>query len=67
MPYNETEIKCVVVGDGAVGKTCLVKVFVDNKFPEGYVPTVFENTYLIQEYRGFKVNLGIWDTAGQED
>ncbi|KAF0977002.1 hypothetical protein FDP41_003655 [Naegleria fowleri] len=67
MPYNETEIKCVVVGDGAVGKTCLVKVYVDNKFPEGYIPTVFENTYLIQEYRGFKVNLGIWDTAGQED
>lgn len=40
-----------------------VKVYVDNKFPEGYVPTVFENTYLIKEYRGLRVNLGIWDTG----
>ncbi|KAL9645137.1 hypothetical protein ABK040_001952 [Willaertia magna] len=67
MPKDEIEIKCVIVGDGAVGKTCLVKVYVDNKFPEDYVPTVFENTYLKKNFEGHFIDLALWDTAGQED
>ena len=35
--------KLVIVGDGACGKTCLLMVFSKDKFPVGYVPTVFEN------------------------
>ncbi len=36
-------LKVVILGDGAVGKTCLLATFESLQFPEEYVPTVFEN------------------------
>lgn len=36
-------VNCSVVGDGLVGKTSLVKKFVQNKHTENYVATVFDN------------------------
>ena len=40
---NKKIIKCVVVGDGAVGKTCLLRRFVDEQ-PDmnSFLPTVSE-------------------------
>jgi len=59
--------KVVVVGDGAVGKTCLLAAYSGKPFDLAYVPTIFEN-YTTEVTIGDKVvRLSLWDTAGQEE
>ncbi|CAG5109703.1 Oidioi.mRNA.OKI2018_I69.chr2.g4207.t1.cds [Oikopleura dioica] len=59
-------IKCVVVGDGAVGKTCLLTTYKTNKFPSEYVPTFFDNYAVTVMIGGEPYTLGLFDTDSQE-
>ena len=60
--------KICVVGDGAVGKTAMLHSYCNHTFPSGYEPTIFDNySVCIMLGDGRPLQLGLWDTAGQED
>eukprot|EP01084_Bolivina_argentea_P192400 330304_1 len=68
---DAVSIKIVVVGDGAIGKTCLLIGYTKDEFPTDYIPTVFENVTLEKEMvindDKCSLSLDLWDTAGQEE
>eukprot|EP00760_Papus_ankaliazontas_P004915 PhM_4_TR12269/c0_g1_i2/m.52997/K04392/RAC1; Ras-related C3 botulinum toxin substrate 1 len=61
------QCKCVVVGDGTVGKTCLSSVYAHKGFPTKYTPTIFDNYCARVDVDGTPMQLVLWDTAGQEE
>lgn len=59
--------KVVFVGDSCVGKTTMMIRQTSGRFPEDYVPTVFDN-YSGGHSRDDPLRgLTLWDTAGGED
>jgi len=60
-------LKCVLLGDGGVGKSCIMNRFVSNRFDAHSFHTIgveFLNKEI--EVGGQTYTLQIWDTAGQE-
>ena len=63
---KESIFKCVVVGDGAIGKTCLLVSYKTGHFPEEYKPTLFDNFNAELGINDKTYKLNLFDTAGQE-
>jgi small GTP-binding protein len=63
---GEIVLKVIVIGDGSVGKTSLLKQYIQKQFQQSYLPTVGVNiSKQPKKYKGFDVNLMFWDIAGQ--
>ncbi len=66
--FEEFRFKIVVVGDGAVGKTSLIKKFTKGTFEKDYVKTIgAQFSKYNKEFNGDMVRLLFWDIAGQDD
>ncbi len=62
-------LKCVVVGNGEVGKTSLITRYAYGTFSETYKKTLgvdFVEKRIYMKSQGTEVIYHIWDTAGQE-
>ena len=57
-------IKCVIVGDGECDKMELLMAYTTGRYPQEYVPTVFDN-YAVTG--GEPYTLCLFDTSSQED
>ncbi|CAB3361633.1 ras-related protein Rab-10 [Cloeon dipterum] len=59
--------KLLLIGDSAVGKTCILFRFSDDAFTTTFISTIgIDFKIKTVELRGKKIKLQIWDTAGQE-
>nr|KAF6502317.1 ras-like protein family member V [Molossus molossus] len=62
---TELGIKCVLVGDGAVGKSSLIVSYTCNGYPSCYRPTALDTFSVQVLVDGAPVRIELWDTAGQ--
>ncbi len=68
MSNGEYQFKIAVVGDGAVGKTSLIKKYTKGNFEKDYIKTIGAQFSRFEKIiEGDSVNLVFWDIAGQED
>ncbi len=62
-----TKVKVIIVGNGQVGKTCLICQFLDSNFQLEYqMTTAPDKSIKTVQVLNKEITFEIWDTAGQE-
>jgi small GTP-binding protein len=65
---EELGFKVTIIGDGAVGKTSLIKKFTKGTFERDYIKTIgAQFSRFDTEINDDIINLIFWDIAGQDD
>ncbi|XP_023946372.1 ras-related protein Rab-21 [Bicyclus anynana] len=66
-PSGTNNFKVVLLGEGCVGKTSILLRYIEDKFNDKHLTTL-QATFLNKKLNinGKRINLSIWDTAGQE-
>ncbi len=67
MLVGEINIKLVILGVGSVGKTSIVKSFLDQEIPRMYIPTI-GSSIARKEFmlKNIAIKVNIWDIGGQK-
>ena len=66
-PNSDLSFKIILVGDAAVGKSCLLIKAINNNFNDNYEKTVgFDFFTFNLKFNNKIIKLQIWDTSGQE-
>ena len=61
------DFSATFVGDGAVGKTCLLAVLKNEDFPTSYLPNIYESDTREVQINGKTYSIFLSDTSGQLD
>lgn len=66
LPKGDYFMKVIVIGASQVGKSAIIKQFVENNFDEYYIPTIqLKITKKDLNFGETHITLGIWDIGGQ--
>eukprot|EP01156_Anaeramoeba_ignava_P003388 Anaeramoba_ignava/a222167_10.p1 GENE.a222167_10~~a222167_10.p1 ORF type:complete len:217 (-),score=62.00 a222167_10:515-1165(-) len=60
-------VKCVLVGDSKVGQNEILISYLEKKYPEGYIQTVFENFSVKLNVDNEEIELSLFQTSGLEE
>jgi small GTP-binding protein len=67
MSESDVVFKILTIGESEVGKTCILRRFVENKFLKNHLSTIgIDFRTKAVNVCGKNIKLKIWDTAGQE-
>ena len=64
---GQINIKIIIVGDTATGKTSIIKRYIDNTFSENTRSTIVsEFSTKVLQINGIQYNINFWDIPGQD-